>query len=181
MLADPEKARDVLDRWLATYQHKADRATEASLLALRGRIERDLTDASKALPWLKQAETLSPQDAATVSMLANVYREMGKEEEAQRYLLMIEDITKQYNRLDLLMRTVSQSRDDVSSRYELGLLLLRLNHLKPGLRWLMSVLEIDPMHPPTHLALGDYYDSIGDHEQAKKHRLAAAGVLKPIR
>jgi tetratricopeptide (TPR) repeat protein len=175
MLGEPEKARDLLDRWLATHE-----PTEVAVLALRGRVERDLSDPEKALVWLKRAEALSPQDAATVSMLANVYRELGRTEDAQKYLRRVEDITKQYNRLDYLMRRLIENRNEVSSRQEMGMLLVRLGQGKAGLRWLLSALELDPLHPPTHLALADYYDSIGDHEQAKKHRLAAAGKLRPI-
>ena len=176
MLGNPEKARDLLDTWVAEHGK-----TDVTVLALRGRVERDLTDPEKSLVWLKQAEKLSPQDATTVSMLANVYRELGRHEESQEYLRKTDDITKQYNRLDLLMRKLTENRDDVQSRYEMGVLLLRLGHARPGLRWLMGVLEINPAHPLTHLALADYYDSVHDRDQARNHRLAAEGKLKITR
>ena len=51
-----------------------------------------------------------------------------------------------------------------------GLIFLQTGQAKEGLRWLNSALQEDPGYRPTHQALMEYYESIGDEEQAAWHR-----------
>jgi len=173
MLGDPNTARQLLDRWL-----EANGRTHVGVVSLRGRVERDLSEPERALPWLRKAEELAPRDGATLSMLVNVLRELGQEEEAKSYERKVEDVVRQVERLNTLTLKISNSPDDVAARSEIGVLLIRLGHVKPAYRWLMSALELSPGHAPTHLALAEYHEAIGDPQQARNHRLAAEGKLR---
>jgi tetratricopeptide (TPR) repeat protein len=173
MLGEPERARQLLDGWLEKHPH-----TEVGVLALRGQVERDLSDPEKALPWLQAAERLAPNNPVALSELVNVLRKLGQMEQAAQYSRKLEDIHQQMDRLRILAHRVSRNPENVELRAEVGTLLLRTGNKRNALRWLLSVLDLDPGHPPTHLALADYYDSVGDPEQARKHRLAAQGKLR---
>ena len=67
-------------------------------------------------------------------------------------------------------------------RYEAGTILLRNSQKEEGRRWLLSALEMDPRHAPTHAALAAFYESEGNRDLALRHRqLASRGGGEPAR
>jgi Tfp pilus assembly protein PilF len=59
---------------------------------------------------------------------------------------------------------------DPQWRYQAGIILLRNGKKEEGQRWLLSALEMDPRHAPTHAALAALYDQQGKGELASQHR-----------
>jgi Tfp pilus assembly protein PilF len=57
---------------------------------------------------------------------------------------------------------------------ELGVILLRNGFVEQGLRWLNRAVQQDAPCPAAHQALADYYQRIGNAEQAELHRRIAA-------
>ena len=100
----------------------------------------------------------------------------GKAAEAKKYMKKLDEIDAQVDRLDAITRQLSATPDDVALRHEAGMIFLRSGQPKQGLRWLDSALQIDPLYAPTHLALADYFDKIGDRAQASWHRQLAVAT-----
>jgi len=70
----------------------------------------------------------------------------------------------------LLQSEARQPSRDANPAFEIGSLLLQIGQERQGLHWLNQALERNPDHQPTHAALADYYQKIGDPEQAASHR-----------
>jgi Tfp pilus assembly protein PilF len=58
----------------------------------------------------------------------------------------------------------------------LGILYLRLGRKDQGLQLLTNILQEDPKHAATHVALANFYAEKGDSLRAQRHRRAAAGA-----
>ena len=54
--------------------------------------------------------------------------------------------------------------------YEAGMIALRAGAIQDALRWFESALREDPNHAPTHRALAEYYQKMGELGRAARHR-----------
>jgi tetratricopeptide (TPR) repeat protein len=167
-LRQASAAKALLDEWLAKHPEG-----EADVFLVRGQADYDLGEPEKALPWLRRAEQLAAKDEDTFRSLANTLRRLGQHDEAARYDRLAKDFHKQIERLRTLLRDIRANPDAVAPRYEAGIILLRTGHEREGVRWLHSVLDIDPRHAATHQTLADYYEKVNDLERARVHRAAA--------
>jgi predicted Zn-dependent protease len=165
-----EHARTLLDAWLAAHP-----GTDVPVVLARAQVAKDLEGPDAALPWLRRVEQTAPRDATLILLLAQVYKETGDKENAEKYERKRADLEQLVKRLDAVEKAIQRQPDDPALRYEAGSLLMKLGHEGPALRWFGSVLELDPNHPPTHLALADYYAAKGEKERAQDHRLTAEG------
>jgi thioredoxin-like negative regulator of GroEL len=95
---------------------------------------------------------------------------LGKKEEAQHVKDKLAKITEDLRLLDEATAKVAAAPKDPQWRYEAGAILLRNEQKEEGLRWLLSALEIDPRHAPTHAALAAHYEREGNRELAAYHR-----------
>ncbi len=172
-LGRTQEALRLLDAW---RQSHAD--VPAELFALLGRLAADLHRTEESLTWLRQAERLSPSDEETLNTLATLSRELGHDAEAEKYDARARDAHQKLKRIDSLLRNLKNEPRNVAIRYEIGWLLLTLGHDDKAFPWLVSALEQDPDHGPTHAALAEYYETLGDQAAARNHRLAAAGKAK---
>lgn len=172
-LGRTEEAFRVLDEWRRKH---AD--APAEIFALLGRLAADLHRTEEALTWLRQSERLSPNDEETLTTLATLFRELGQDAEAEKYDARARDTHQKLKRIDSLLRALKNEPRNVAIRYEIGWLLLTLGHDDKAFPWLVSALEQDPDHGPTHAALAEYYEALGDRETARNHRLAATGRAK---
>lgn len=168
-----EDALVLLKRW-----HELHPEAPADVYALLGRLAADLHRDEEALNWLRQAERLSPSQEETLNTLTVLYRELGQESEAEKYEARAKDVHRKLKRIDGLLRALKNEPRSVPIRHEIGRLLLTLGMDEQALPWLLSALEGDPDHRPTHAALAEYYEALGDREMARNHRLAAEGKAK---
>ena len=67
------------------------------------------------------------------------------------------------------MKLVKES-NDLEARFEVGRLYTKYGTIEEGIRWLKTVLAVDPDHEPTHALLADYCAEAGDNEQERQHR-----------
>ena len=63
--------------------------------------------------------------------------------------------------------------NDPGLHHEVGVISLRVGAVREGLRWLYRALEIDPKHAPTHRALAEHYQRLGNAALAARHRRLA--------
>jgi hypothetical protein len=62
---------------------------------------------------------------------------------------------------------------DPEPHYQVGMVALRAGATAEALRWFNTALQEDPNHAPTHRALKEYYESVGDFRRAAEHRVLA--------
>ena len=172
-LGRTQEAWQRLSQWQAEHPDAS-----AAVLALLGRLALDLQQSDQALHWLRQAEQRLPADEETFHALSVLLRDLGRPEEAERYEARAKDVRRKLKRIDGLLRVLRDQPRDVALRHELGRLLVTLGFDEAAERWLLSALELDPDHRPTHATLAELYDTRGDRESARNHRLAAQGKAK---
>jgi tetratricopeptide (TPR) repeat protein len=63
---------------------------------------------------------------------------------------------------------------DMASRLKVARWMLEHGHADEGLSWTKEILRADPNHAPTHRALADYYQKLGEAGLANYHRLMAS-------
>jgi predicted Zn-dependent protease len=160
----PEEARQLLDALAA------EQPDEAIILSERGKLALDLGELADAEDWLRRALARMPHDRQTAFALYQCLAQRGQTQEAQKYLAQVEALDADRKRLAELTEQVIKAGHAPALRCELGLVCFRLGQEQDGLRWLISALVDDPTHAPTHRALADYYQRIGQAERAAYHR-----------
>jgi predicted Zn-dependent protease len=94
----------------------------------------------------------------------------GRAAEAEPHFQYVEQAERALRQLDFWLPEVLKRPEDVSLRYRIGTTVLRYRSVSDGVRWLKSVLEIEPEHPDTHRVLAEYYTEQGDLPAAERHR-----------
>jgi Tfp pilus assembly protein PilF len=168
MLKQPAEAEKWLER-LLTQDPK-----HAAGLLLRARLELDRDAPQQALPWLKRAEAAAPSDVEIVQGFILAYRLLGQTAEAKQYQERLEELRKLTKRLEVVRTEILRSPKELAPRHEAGVLCLRLGHPREAADWLIGALAVDPNHRPTHEALAQCFEQLGDKNLAEYHRHRAA-------
>lgn len=162
-----EEARQLLDRMLAKFPD------DGACLRIRGQIAlTDPTDplAPEAEKLIRRAAEILSEDYQTQWLLFEVYRRHGKESEAQEQFKKAEAVKDRVERLgELRSHKLADQPLDPAVHYEMGILLLQTGYPDVGKSWLQNALELDPNHKPSHAALADYYNKIGNKAKADEH------------
>jgi tetratricopeptide (TPR) repeat protein len=163
-LGHPEKARPLLDTLLARYPDNA------AGLFLRAKLEVSEGRPAEALKWLEQADARSPNETDITYTFVLVYRQLGQPEKAKQYERKVNDLRAQLARVDGLKKQVLSEPANAALRHQVGALCLQVGKQDEAVRWLESVLTLDPDHRATHKLLADYYHAHGDEARAAYHR-----------
>jgi tetratricopeptide (TPR) repeat protein len=165
---EPEKADELIEGVLARQPHFSPALTERGKYALRaGRGE----EAEKAL---REAVALEPGDYQARYQLILCLEKIGKSEEAEKEqarLQQIEDDLKAIQQISTVK--MQHNPHDPELHYQAGMISLRAGSIGEALRWFQSALHEDPHHVPTHKALAEHFQRIGDHVHAREHRQQA--------
>jgi tetratricopeptide (TPR) repeat protein len=146
----------------------------AAALAERGKLAMRAGQNEQAEKWLREAVQLDPNDYATQYQLVLCLERNDKQDELQKErarLQAIEDDIKQIRMISTVQ--MQMAPHDPELHYQVGMISLRAKAVPEALRWFHSALKEDPNHAPTHKALMEYYESIGDFGRAREHRLKA--------
>jgi tetratricopeptide (TPR) repeat protein len=155
-----EDARQMLDQLLMAQPRHAQALSERGLLAL------EAGQPAEAEAWLRRAVAVTPYEREAVYALTQcLFRQKGKDAEAQQWLARLERIDTDLKRMTDLMERINRSPRDPKLRTEAGVLLLQNGQEKEGLRWLQSALKLDPHHQPALQALADYFERQGGPDQ----------------
>jgi tetratricopeptide (TPR) repeat protein len=159
-LSRPEDARQLLDILLAAQPRHAQALSERGQLALEaGQLD-------EAEEWLRRAVAAAPFEREAVYAFGQcLFRQKGKEAEAQQWRARLERIDADLKRMTAVMNDITSSPRDPELRTKAGVLLLRNGQEKEGLRWLESALRLDSRHPSTLQALSDYFERQGRPER----------------
>jgi tetratricopeptide (TPR) repeat protein len=160
-------AEAALDRLLARNpKHVAG-------LLVRARLEMARDAPDRALTWLKKAEAVAPHEGDILNALLLACRQLGRQDEAQAYQQRLDEVHKRTLRLDEVRNQIIKTPKEVGPRYEAGVLCLRLDRTQEAQGWLQGALALDPDHRPTHQALAECYEKLGDPGRAAYHRVRA--------
>jgi tetratricopeptide (TPR) repeat protein len=162
-----EEARRLMDDWLSRNPGNG------LAFMVRGQLEMDQDRPEQALKWLLRPETQALFNMELNETLARVYRRLGNLAEADRYDEKNLQLDKDFKRMEMLTKESFINPKDVSPRWEAGTILLRHGQHQEAARWLLSALQEDPNHKPTHQALAELYQRIGERRRAEEHRRKA--------
>jgi tetratricopeptide (TPR) repeat protein len=126
-----------------------------------------------AEPLLRRAAELSPNDHEVHFVLASCLGQLNRTEEAARHLERFKQIQADMARLDKAFQAMVKAPGDPGPRLEAGVVCLRNGQAAEGLRWLFGALDLAPDHKPTHRALAEHFESVGDKARAEYHRSRA--------
>jgi predicted Zn-dependent protease len=163
-----DEARRLLD---SALQHEPEHG-----LCLRTRGQFALMDDQKAEAerWLRRAVAALPEDHQSHWLLFEALRQQGKIAEAQEQNRVADAVKERASRItELQSRRLAEFPLDPTVHFEMGSLLIQTGRGEVGERWLLSALELDPGHRPSHAALASYYDSRGERAKAEFHRARA--------
>jgi uncharacterized protein HemY len=71
---------------------------------------------------------------------------------------------------EIITADMVQRPHNAALHYEAGMIALRTGAVPDAVRWFESALREDPRHGPSHQALADYYEGIGEPARAAQHR-----------
>lgn len=165
---ESEKAEALIEGVLARQPHFPPALVERGKYALRANRNEEAERA------LRQAVTLEPGDFQARHQLYLCLEKLGKSDEAQKEqerMQQIEDDLKEIQQISTVK--MQQYPHDPELHYKAGMIALRAGSIGEALRWFQSALREDPHHVPTHKALAEHYQRIGDHVRAREHRQQA--------
>jgi tetratricopeptide (TPR) repeat protein len=138
----------------------------ASLAASAGRYD-------EAVEVLRKVVERQPSNRKYRYHLATALQTSGHAEEAKPHFEYVTRANKALARVQLLLEQLRTRPDRVDLRYEVGTTLLEYGTASEGVAWLQSVLQRQPDHQPTHVALAEYYESHDAPDLAARHRREA--------
>jgi tetratricopeptide (TPR) repeat protein len=143
-------------------------------LAERGRLALQAGQNEQAEKWLREAVTLDPNDYPSQYQFVLCLERNGKQDELQKARARLQTIEDDLKRIRMITTIqMQQTPHDPDLHYQVGMIALRAKTTREALRWFQSALREDPNHAPTHKALMEYYESIGDFGRAREHRQKA--------
>ena len=136
-----------------------------------GQLDLEVSRFAEAVRWLRQAHRQRPHDLAYRYALATALRGAGELKQAQTQFRHLNLAQEALARAQGLTDHVAAKPDDVKSRHEIGQIYLEYGSAEKGVVWLLSVLDYDPQHTPTHEALAAHFESRA-HESPEFAKLA---------
>jgi tetratricopeptide (TPR) repeat protein len=145
-----EEARQVIDPWLA------EEPNNPYALLLRAKVEWKAQHAAEAETLVRKVLRKRPWDRQANVLLGECLDRRGDKSERREVMTRLDRIQREIDRLDEVTRGIVYTPDKPALRWEAGMLVICGGQPKAGLRWLRSVLAIDPQHQPTLRALGEF-------------------------
>jgi tetratricopeptide (TPR) repeat protein len=157
-------ARRLLDGWLTAHPE------DPLILMERGRLAQEEDDSELSVKLLRRAIALAPNLIEANNALYQCLNRQGRKAEAEECLVRVRQAKENRDQLTALFRRLQQAPDDADLRCQVARLFLQLGQEEEGIRWLQVTLKRHPNHGPSHLALANYYDKIGQTTLAAQHR-----------
>jgi Tfp pilus assembly protein PilF len=165
-VGESAKARPIFEALVANDPHDSKALTGLGVLTVA---DGD-TAAGEAL--LRRAVAADPGNPdAQYQLFRCLAEQPDRQAEAAAQAEVHKRVQADRERLaQIAIAEMSRKPYDPDLHCELGVIYLRNGKADVGVRWLYSALKLDPNHQPSHRALADYYESIGDTEKARQHR-----------
>lgn len=167
----PDEARETLQQLLEESPNHFDARR------LLGEVELAAGRFEEARHHLELAARQRPYDCTVRNALGKALRALGRATEAKPHFDYVAQAEGPLSRLEKQLRLVVERPDDIGLRLQIGTTLLEYGSPEDGVKWLRTVLELQPAHRGAHEALAGYYETVGDWPNAAQHRRLAAGRL----
>jgi predicted Zn-dependent protease len=159
-----DDARQLLDGWLTEHP------TDALALAERGQLAVDESATEKAEALLRRAVALVPYHRDANYTLYLFLIQQGRLAEAEDCEKRIKEEKQAREQIATLTRQLRASPSDADLRCRIAQLFLNFGGEEEGVRWLLTTLQMQPRHRPSHRALAQYYQKKGEVARASEHR-----------
>ncbi len=143
------------------------------LLADRGQLELETGNDSEAERCLRRAFARMPTDYQIGYKLFTCLSRQGKETEAHELLKQLNQLQTDMLRLRQIVSEVEKNKSGADLHCEAGRICLRYEQNEEAIRWFLGALQDDPRHVPTHQALAECYERMGEPQAAAYHRQRA--------
>ncbi len=134
-----------------------------------GNLELAAKHSVEALPVLRRAAELKPEDREVIYSLAKALQATGANEEAHQKFAFVDEATKALLRLKILSNRLLKEPDNLDLRFEIAQITWSYQSRAEGAKWWLSLLEIEPRHVATHQALAEHFRRTNDLERAARH------------
>lgn len=151
-------------------------ASQYQALVLLGQLETADVNSTEAVKALEHAVAIHSEDAETRYLYAKALRAAGRDADAAEHFQYRESAKEPLIRLNQATVELVAAPRNLALRYEVGELTWRWRSHEEGAAWLLSLLEFDPSHRPTHALLARHYELLGNNEKAKRHRELAGSM-----
>jgi len=153
-------------------------AQRGKALALRGLVELEDQGSENAVVWLAKAHARAPHDPEVNDALAALATRQGDQEKLKQCQERRKQFQMQAEELEELQRKMvelqRQAKFDPADKramaFKIGKAMFEVGQDDVAVPWLKTVLREEPNHPEAHRLLAEYYERIGDLEQARSHR-----------
>lgn len=162
--ADLTEAERRLDDLLANHPGHVEALVERGRAALRR------NQPAVAEPFLAQAVQRAPwnRDAQQLQRLA--LKDLGRTEALSQAEGRLAALDAEESLLGRLLPKARGDARNTAVRWELWLWSVRNGQHEEGVAWLTEILRADPRHGPTHTALAEHFEKIGQPRRAALHR-----------
>ncbi len=166
MMGETEKARQHLEAVLAREPDNSPALTALGNIAL---LSGNMAEAEKLL---RKAIAADPANRTAHNRLYQcLSRQPDKDKEAAEEAAIKERVEADLLRVGtIISKDMTVNPKNAQLHYEIGSFFLRYGKPNLGVGWLNSALKLDSKHRPSHQALYDYYQRIGDGAKAEQHR-----------
>jgi tetratricopeptide (TPR) repeat protein len=110
---------------------------------------------------LEYVSQRSPDDLVAREALARTLQALGRTDEAKQHFDFVSVASKEQAETGRLIRKVLSEPKNAELRFEIGSRLFQFGNPGDGVKWLRTVLEIDPNHSAANALLSDFYRSHG--------------------
>jgi tetratricopeptide (TPR) repeat protein len=165
-----DEARATLDELLSLHKESA------AALFTRAQLEQAEAP-EKALPWLRKAVAIAPNEPNILHNLVLALRAAHREKEAEDFAQRLKERRAKATQLVELQMRILKDANNVELRFQLASLNLELGKEEEAAHWFQTVLWIDPDHRPTLSALADYWRKRGDSARAAYYSGLAKGTI----
>lgn len=195
-LGRPSEAREILLKILQVppdlLKHSFNLVCEPErglpIQAELGYAEAALGNAAAAVEWFDQVLGFDPNQLNVRYQRALSLRELGRGEEAEKELAMVQATREKLREIDGLADFIRNNPDqpNVAERFRIGELFLLHEDARRGEYWLRDTLNHNPNYAPAHRLLAEYYERLAIQEPdyrtlAERHRKASEETEKPAR
>ncbi|MCA9121227.1 MAG: tetratricopeptide repeat protein [Planctomycetaceae bacterium] len=150
----------------------ADVATvyRAEAWAALGQMAMNDSQFERAVECFESALREDPRQVQTHHLLGNTYARLGQQDKAKFHLEQSQSVLRQNQRMSELADEITKSPQDVALRMEMAELVTESGDTDAAIRWLQTVIHIEPTHAAAREALANLFVERGMNDMAAAHR-----------
>jgi tetratricopeptide (TPR) repeat protein len=147
-----------------------DDSHRAQAWAELGQIALNNSDYKRAVECFESGLEADPRQVKTHNLLGTTYSRLGEDEKARHHIELSQHVLKQNQRMSELADEITKNPTDTAPRIEMAKVVEESGDLEAAMRWLQTVIHIDPTHAEARETLANLFSELGIHDVAAAHR-----------